>query len=108
MLAVMHVVFAAVGALIGANIVSGGWIFGALVGAFIGFAIGEFTLVRRRLLTLEEEVAELRVNLRRREMESAQRPPAQPACDGKNACLRRRRPSRGAPAPPNSANPTFR
>jgi uncharacterized membrane protein len=77
----IRVVFAAVGALLGANIGLGGrWFFDALVGAFIGFAIAEFTQVRGRILSLEEEVAKLRAKLGRRETEAtaATRPAASP------------------------------
>jgi uncharacterized membrane protein len=68
MFPVMRLVFSALGALLGANIPSlGGWFFAALVGAFIGYAIAEFTVVRGRILRLEEEVAKLRANLGRRD-----------------------------------------
>jgi hypothetical protein len=76
----MRLVFAGLGALLGANIPSiGGWFFAALVGACIGYAIAEFTLVRGRILTLEEEVAKLRANLRRRDAQ-APVPAPPPAC----------------------------
>jgi uncharacterized membrane protein len=67
MFSVIHLVLAALGALFGANIGLGGWLFAALVGAFIGFAIAEFIVVRRRLLSLESELAKLRANFRRPE-----------------------------------------
>src|SRR4030081_1777604 len=51
----IRVIFAAVGAIVGANMGPGGrWFFDALVGAFIGFAIAEFTTVRGRILSLEQ------------------------------------------------------
>ena len=66
-MSVMHVVFAAVGAMLGGAVEpAGGWLFGALVGASIGYAIAEFTLVRGRILTMEKELARLRANLARR------------------------------------------
>src|SRR5882672_6744603 len=73
MFPVMRLVFAAVGALLGAGI--------ALVGACIGFAIAEFTRVRGRILSLEEEVAKLRAIIRRRDTEAPApaRPEAPPA-----------------------------
>ena len=81
MFPVIRLVFAAIGALLGANIGSGGgWFFAALVGAFIGFAIAELTLVRRRIVTLETEVAKLRASLGRRAAETPAPPrPAQSA-----------------------------
>jgi uncharacterized membrane protein len=80
MFPVIRLVFAAVGALLGANIgPGGGWFFAALVGAFIGFAVAEFTLVRGRILTLESEVAKLRASLRRRDAETPAPRPAQSA-----------------------------
>src|SRR5882672_672777 len=82
MFPVMRLVFAAVGALLGAGIAPiGGWFFAALVGACIGFAIAEFTRVRGRILSLEEEVAKLRAIIRRRDTEAPApaRPEAPPA-----------------------------
>jgi uncharacterized membrane protein len=81
MFPVIRLVFVAFGALLGANIGSGGgWFFAALVGAFIGFAIAELTLVRGRILTLETEVAKLRASLGRRAAETPTQPrPAQSA-----------------------------
>jgi uncharacterized membrane protein len=81
MFPVIRLVFAALGALLGANIGSGGgWFFAALVGAFIGFAIAELTLVRGRIATLETEVAKLRASLGRRAAETPALPrPAQSA-----------------------------
>jgi uncharacterized membrane protein len=77
----IRVIFAAVGAIVGANIgLGGGWFFAALVGAFIGFAIAEFTAVRGRILTLEQELAKLRATLKRRDSDasSSSRPAASP------------------------------
>ena len=79
MFPVMRLVFAAVGAFVGVNIgPGGGWFFSALVGACIGFGIAEFTLVRGRILSLEEEVARLGASLKRRDTEAPVpvRPPA--------------------------------
>jgi len=71
MVPVTRLGFAAAGALVGAKIgPGGGWFFAALVGACIGFAIAEFTLVRGRILSLEEEVARLRASLERRDTEA--------------------------------------
>jgi uncharacterized membrane protein len=93
MFPVIRVVFVAVGVLLGANIGhGGGWFFAALIGAFIGFAIAEFTLVRGRILTIEQEVAKLRASLKRRDADAPA--PAPPAMAP--------RPS-PAPSPPASA-----
>jgi uncharacterized membrane protein len=88
----MRLVFAAVGALLGAKLAPGGeWFFAALLGACIGLAIAEFTLVRGRILTLEEEVAKLRANLERRESEAPMparpSPPPVPAPETPQAAL---------------------
>jgi uncharacterized membrane protein len=61
MFPIIRVVFAALGALLGANIgLAGGRLFAALVGACIGFAAAEFISLRGRILTLEEKIAKLR------------------------------------------------
>jgi len=71
MVPVTRLGFAAASALVGAKIgPGGGWFFAALVGACVGFAIAEFTLVRGRILSLEEEVARLRASLERRDTEA--------------------------------------
>ncbi|HME39888.1 MAG TPA: DUF2339 domain-containing protein [Steroidobacteraceae bacterium] len=79
----IRIVFAVVGAVLGAKTGSGGgWFFATLVGAFIGLAIVEFASVRGRMLTLEEDIAKLRASLRRREAEApapAPSPAAPPA-----------------------------
>ena len=65
MVPVTRLGFAAAGALVGAKIgPGGGWFFAALVGACIGFAIAEFTLVRGRILSLEEEIAAIKTKLK--------------------------------------------
>jgi uncharacterized membrane protein len=80
MFPVIRLVFVALGALLGANIGSGGgWFFAALVGAFIGFVIAELTLVRGRIVTLETEVAKLRASLGRRAAETPALPRAHSA-----------------------------
>jgi uncharacterized membrane protein len=106
MVPVTRLGFAAVGALVGANIgPGGGWFFAALVGACIGFAIAEFTLVRGRILSLEEDVARLRASLRRRDTEAPApvRPPPVSAPDSRQAALdelrRDQRSSADAPIP---------
>src|SRR5579863_5597320 len=71
MVPVTRLGFTAAGALVGAKIGPGGaWFFAALVGACIGFALAEFTLVRGRILSLEEEIARLRASLERPDTEA--------------------------------------
>jgi uncharacterized membrane protein len=96
MFPVIHVVFAALGAFLGAGIAPrGGWGFAALVGASIGFAVAEFTSVRGRLLSLEAEIAKLRANLRRRDAQTPEPfPPTQRAAT-----------PAAAPAPPPTPAP---
>jgi uncharacterized membrane protein len=110
MVPVTRLGFAAVGALVGANIgPGGGWFFAALVGACIGFAIAEFTLVRGRILSLEEDVARLRASLRRRDTEAPApvRPPPVSAPDSRQAALdelrRDQRSSADAPIPAHAS-----
>src|ERR1700735_236955 len=80
------VVAAALGAFLGASIaLDGERVFAALVGAFIGFAIAEIRAVRGRLLTLEEELAELRAYLKRHAAQTAQ--PSPPASESPLAAL---------------------
>jgi uncharacterized membrane protein len=95
MFPLMRLVFAAVGALLGANMGrGGGGFFAALVGACIGFAIAEFTLVRRRILTLEAEVAKLRANPARGDIETPAPPRRAPSG-----------PTQSAPASPQGSPP---
>jgi uncharacterized membrane protein len=60
MLRVIHLGFAAAGALLGALIAPGDWRVPGLAGACIGLLVAEMILVRRRILALEREVAGLR------------------------------------------------
>ena len=102
MFPVIHVVFAALGALLGAGMAPrGGWGFAALVGACIGYAAAEFTSVRGRLLSLEAELAKLRANLRQRDVETpAPSPPPQPV-----PASRAPAPSPASPAPAPAPSP---
>src|ERR1700722_19216718 len=71
MFPVIHVVFAALGALLGAGVAPRGeWRFAVLVGACIGYAVAELSSVRGRLLLLEADIAKLRASLRRRDVET--------------------------------------